>query len=32
VLDNLAQLGTTEAATAKPETFIQPAFAQQAKR
>ncbi|MFI5268081.1 MAG: ABC transporter substrate-binding protein, partial [Chloroflexota bacterium] len=32
VLDNLAQLGAAEAAAAKPETFIQPAFAQQAKR
>ena len=32
VLDNLAQLGTTEAATAKPESFIQPAFVQQARR
>jgi ABC-type nitrate/sulfonate/bicarbonate transport system substrate-binding protein len=31
VLDNLAQLGTANAANAKPETFIQPSFMQQAK-
>jgi NitT/TauT family transport system substrate-binding protein len=31
VLDNLAQLGTAEAGSAKPESFIQPQFAQQAK-